>query len=150
MPDGAESAPTKAVKAYNTPVDVDTTYVADSTVTDARGIWTFNGWITEDVTVVDGKFEMPANNVTFTGSWELTTAAEYEVSYSYNGDVPDGAESAPTAAVKAYGTPLTVDKTYEKGSTVTDIRGTWTFSGWSTTDTVLEEDGSFTMPPNDV
>ena len=36
------------------------------------GTWTFSGWSTEDVTVINNQFTMPAEDVTFTGSWSFT------------------------------------------------------------------------------
>ncbi|MBD5394548.1 MAG: hypothetical protein HDR71_09820, partial [Lachnospiraceae bacterium] len=150
VPDGVQDAPEKATKAYNTLVNVDTTYQAGDTVEDARGEWTFSGWSTEDATVEeDGSFEMPANNVAFTGNWTLTTAAEYEVSYSYGEDVPTTAISAPAAEKKEYNATVNVNTTYKAGSIVTDARGEWTFSGWSTTDATVKN-GSFDMPAKDV
>ena len=36
------------------------------------GTWTFSGWSTEDVTVINNQFTMPADAVTFTGTWIFT------------------------------------------------------------------------------
>lgn len=54
-------------------------------------IWTFNGWVPDEnseVTVTDGRFTMPNDDVIFIGSWTLTNVAELSVlgySGQYNG-----------------------------------------------------------------
>ena len=100
MPDGAEAAPAAQQADYGTQQTVATEpYEAGDTVTDARGVWTFQGWATENATVEGGQFTMPANNVAFTGTWTLTDPAAYEVTYAYAGGVPDGADQTWTPVV---------------------------------------------------
>jgi len=40
------------------------------------GTWIFSGWATEDATVEDGMFAMPANHVLFTGAWIFTPSSD--------------------------------------------------------------------------
>lgn len=49
--------------------------------------YSFSGWNSNDVEVVDGVFKMPSSNVTFTGSF--TKESKYKVTYIINGDCPD-------------------------------------------------------------
>ena len=74
VPSQIEDAPSGFVAKYGTNRTVATEpYEAGDTVTDERGVWTFNGWTTGDVAVANGQFRMPANDVVFTGTWTLTT-----------------------------------------------------------------------------
>ncbi|MDO4458980.1 MAG: Cna B-type domain-containing protein [Clostridia bacterium] len=132
VPEGAEDAPADADYAQGTAVTV-----ASEPATIVG--YTFSGWETDDAEVTGGTFTMPAKDVTFTGSWTKNT---HNVSYSYTGDVPEGADEAPaiTEGVE-YGTTVTVEPapTYEG----------WSFSGWETDDAEVA-DGEFTMPDKDV
>jgi hypothetical protein len=61
--------------------------------------------------------------------------------------VPDAA-TAPSGTVQTVApVPTTAWKTSD--GTESGVPGTWTFSGWSTTDATVK-DGTFTMPDNDV
>ena len=84
---------------------------------------------------------MPAQDVAFTGSWELTTPAEYEVSYVYMGDVPAGASDLPETLLYEYNSKVEVAPDAAAPG--------YDFNGWATTDTEVK-DGSFIMPPNAV
>lgn len=59
------------------PADQDTCYSAPITVAEeptAPG-WTFKGWTSDDVTIEDGAFLMPNEDVTITGTWERTATS---------------------------------------------------------------------------
>ena len=48
--------------------------------------YVFSGWTTTDAAVSsDGKFKMPGQNVTLTGSWTLRSDLSYTVNYYWNG-----------------------------------------------------------------
>ena len=48
--------------------------------------YVFSGWTTTDAAVSsDGKFKMPGQNVTLTGSWTLHSDLSYTVNYYWNG-----------------------------------------------------------------
>ena len=81
---------------------------------------------------------MPAKDMTINAIW---TVNSYNVSYSYSGDIPNGAPSAPASSSHEYGASVTVD-------TATKLAG-YTFSGW-TADGLSVDEGSFTMPAKDV
>ncbi len=70
-----------------------------------------------------------------------TTPSTYNVTYSYTGDIPEGAPTPPS------------NQSYTQGSTVgvamePSIDG-YEFSGWTTSDATVS-DGVFTMPSNSV
>ena len=44
---------------------------SEETKDDVSGTWKFSGWSTEDVEVINNQFTMPADAVTFTGSWSF-------------------------------------------------------------------------------
>ena len=71
-----------------------------STVVPVRSGYIFTGWTTKDVTVAEGRFIMPANDVTFTATWTLDEDG--------NG-TPDDQEALVTFTV--------VNGTFEDGST---------------------------------
>ncbi len=103
----------------------------------------FNGWKTSDVAVVDGKFTMPKQNVTFEGSF--TAIPKYRVSYKIDGEFPSG-----------YVLPST--KEYYEGSMVTldvlkagDVLNDYRFLGWETKDgVILNSEKAFSMPNKNV
>ncbi|MEI3123422.1 MAG: hypothetical protein V8S81_06465 [Oscillospiraceae bacterium] len=50
------------------------------------GGYVFSGWTTTDAAVSsDGKFKMPGQNVTLTGSWTIRSDLSYTVNYYWNG-----------------------------------------------------------------
>ena len=76
VPAGVGAVPGQTTKLYGA---AGTVAAAPTTV---KG-YTFSGWSTSDVTVgTDGTFTMPANAVTFTGSWIPKT---YTINYHANG-----------------------------------------------------------------
>jgi len=96
------------------------------------GTWTFSGWTTVDVYVIEGAFTMPGDNVEFTGSWTFTANPSFTVSYEVTGIAPATHSGIPVATSHQQGTTVTV----AGGLTTTsnsngDVLGTWTFNGWN-------------------
>jgi len=81
------------------------------------GVWTFNPWTANNVTVVNNQFSMPVNNVVFTGSWTFTP----DGGGNGNGGTPNPAvqitKSAP--ATVQPNTPLTYTITVRNTGDVT-------------------------------
>jgi len=98
----------------------------------------YGEWASDDVTIVDNGFIMPAEDVVI----HLTsTRVSYKVTYRYTGPVPAGAAPAPG------------EETYDNGTTVSVaaepyVEG-YVFSGWITS-SVTVTNGEFTMPAADV
>ena len=95
---------------------------------------------------------MPGQNVEFTGSWTFTANDQYKVSYEVTGDeAPETIEgTVPEASDEYQGSKVTVANGLTTKETTKDgVPGTWKFSGW-TTDDAKVEDGSFTMPGQNV
>ena len=113
VPNGAPSAPASSNAAFKSEQEV-----ADAPTLDG---WTFSGWTTDDVTVTDGKFNMPNNNVVFTGSW--TQRATATINYVV---VPNGA-----GTLSSYNeTKYVDDTTAAAGSTVNTTTNGYRFVGW--------------------
>ena len=152
-PSDADTPPADRQYQYDETVSVAANLATQETSNDGvPGTWTFSGWTTDNVTVTDGTFKMPAQNVEFTGSWTFTANPTYTVSYQVNGDAPttfsptlDELESQEYEgdAVEV-AESLTTEETSKDG-----VSGTWTFNSW-TTDDVEVDDGAFTMPSKDV
>ncbi len=104
--------------------------------------YTFSGWETTDVTVNDNKFTMPEKNVIFTG--HFTKNQSYHVSYTINGDIPEGFK-VPTTKEYEVGLDVKVDS-LKNG----DIINGYRFLGWTTSDPVDLTSGTFIMPSQDV
>ena len=51
----------------------------DTTKAGAKGFWTFYGWYTDDVTVIEGSFNMPGKAVEFTGYWTFTEYPSFTI-----------------------------------------------------------------------
>ncbi|MBE5793573.1 MAG: VWA domain-containing protein, partial [Clostridiales bacterium] len=105
----------------------------------------FSGWRpkNDEVTIADGEFTMPAQNVVLVGSWEKLPA--YRVSYEYIDPVPADAPGVPTD-----------DKEYYEGDTVIVAENptleNYTFSGWTVVDNdaTIGADGNLTMPAKNI
>ena len=83
VPTGAPAVNTLSdTYKYGAEVTVDTTVSAD-----AVAGYTFSGWSTADATVTDGKFTMPATNVTLKGKFEEKTNP---LTYTINQHFMDG------------------------------------------------------------
>ena len=115
-------------KKYNEEVEVK----ADPT----KEGYTFVGWMSAEVEVVNGKFTMPAKNVTLTAKWEANI---YKVTYDL-----DGGEWTETTNEFPYEYKATV----EVVKTVPTREG-YKFSGWRSEEVTIEND-AFTMPAKDV
>ena len=115
-------------KKYNEEVEVK----ADPTKTG----YTFAGWTSAEVEVVNGKFTMPAKDVTLKAKWEANV---YKVTYDL-----DGGEW--TEATNEF--PYEYKATVEVVKTVPTREG-YKFSGWRSEEVTIEND-AFTMPAKDV
>ena len=115
-------------KKYNEEVEVK----ADPT----KEGYTFVGWMSAEVEVENGKFTMPAKNVTLKAKWEANI---YKVTYDL-----DGGEW--TEATNEF--PYEYKATVEVVKTVPTREG-YKFSGWRSEEVTIEND-AFTMPAQDV
>lgn len=120
-PAGAPLPPEESLHTYNTQVTV-----AD--YPECEG-YTFSGWSI-------GNFTMPSSDVIIHGSWTIN---RHQVSYSFEGAVPEGVETLP-------------DATYDFGETVIlpdvpEVEG-YVFT-WSVNGTAVSGN-SFTLPDEDV
>ena len=115
-------------KKYNEEVEVK----ADPT----KEGYTFVSWMSEEVEVVNGKFTMPAKNVTLKAKWEANI---YKVTYDL-----DGGEW--TEATNEF--PYEYKATVEVVKTIPTREG-YKFSGWRSEEVTIEND-AFTMPAQDV
>ena len=115
-------------KKYNEEVEVK----ADPT----KEGYTFAGWTSAEVEVVNGKFKMPAKDVTLKAKWEANI---YKVTYDL-----DGGEWTETTNEFPYKYKATV----EVIKTVPTREG-YKFSGWRSEEVTIEND-AFTMPAKDV
>jgi len=134
VPASAPAAPANTSYVQGAPVGVEANPVAPG--------YTFSGWTTEDVTVNNNKFTMPAKNVVFVGHFTKNTL--YHVSYTLNGDIPEGFKP-PITKEYASGVDVKVDS-LKKGDVINGYR----FLGWTTTDPVDLAPGIFVMPSQDV
>ena len=115
-------------KKYNEEVEVK----ADPT----KEGYTFVGWMSAEVEVVNGKFMMPAKDVTLKAKWEANI---YKVTYDLNG-------GEWTEATNEF--PYEYKATVEVVKTVPTREG-YKFSGWRSEEVTIEND-AFTMPAKDV
>ncbi len=133
IPDNAPELPTAASYNKGSTVGV----LADPNISG----YEFSGWSTTDVTVSNGIFTMPEDNVTFTG--KFTKKATYDVTYVILGDVPTGFVVPSTKSYSAL-SDVKIDSL-----AVGDVVNGYKFLGWSSSVTV-DENGIFTMPDSEV
>ena len=70
LPKGAdEELPASEKRPAGATITVDTTYSKDYEITVDGKTYVFSGWSVAGVTIADGKFTMPAQNVIITGTW---------------------------------------------------------------------------------
>ncbi len=70
LPEGAdEELPASEKRPAGATVTVDTSYGKGRETSADGKTYVFSGWSTSDVTIADGKFTMPARDVTITGTW---------------------------------------------------------------------------------
>ncbi len=130
-----------------------TVSVATNTGGLSRTGYTLKGWATSE-TATDATYALNAEGTVATPSsfvmgntdvdlyavWELHT---WDIAYSYTGTVPPGAPVKPsTEEDVAYGTSQT-------RAAAPTLSG-YSFSGWTTSDVVVDGSGNFTMPDNNV
>lgn len=95
--------------------------------------WEFTGWeITAPkdgkLTLQNGKFTMPAADVTLTAQW---TESKYKVTYALTDDVKPTGYNVPTDSGEyTKDSKYTVDPTHKEDEKVVDGGYTYTFSGW--------------------
>lgn len=81
VPTGAPAVPQQADKKVGDSVTV------EGAPTPAPAGYTFSGWSADGITITNGKFTMPATDVTFTGSWTANTNTTYKIeTYMENAD----------------------------------------------------------------
>lgn len=108
----------------------------------SRNGYTFGGWEYDGATYSAGaQFTMPANEVSFKAIWEEIPADpnEYNVEYSWTGDIPSDVTLPDALADVPVGTTVTV-------ADVPSSEG-YTFAGWYYNGKLTE---SFVMPEGDV
>ncbi len=103
--------------------------------------YSFSGWKKDGADAAT--FEMPDSDVEITG---VFTPNEYNVTYVYDGIVPDGANPATPDGYNHKGT---YGETYSVKSEPTAPVG-YKFTGWRTESANITNDSKFTMPANDV
>ena len=101
--------------------------------------YTFRGWTAANLEIVDNHITMPDADVRLAGSWEVN---RHQVSYVYDGDVPEGAPELPEASELQFGAT-------GKVATVAGIEG-YSFSGWTADNASVDANGTFTVPDADV
>ena len=98
-PDNAPALPAAADHKQNTEVTVAAAPALDGYV--------FSGWTTTDAAVSsDGKFKMPGNDVTLTGSWTIRSDLSYTVNYYWNGTT-DKVAPSKTVGGQTFGARIT-------------------------------------------
>lgn len=128
-PNGTIQVPDSVKHKKDTEVTVADPLVSVRGTKDGKdGTWTFDGWKTADAVIENGKFKMPAKDVTLTGTW------------SFNADEP----LAYTLTYKLNGGKVAEDAKYTKAGTyaagaviaapnATDMsKEGYTFAGWYT------------------
>ena len=109
------------------------TDVAVSSTIPTKAGYTFKGWKTTDVTVINGTFTMPEQDVRFDAEFEIN---KHNVTYYVDN------KQYGTTEEHAVGTDVAVSSTIP-------TKAGYTFKGWKTTD-VTVINGTFTMPEQDV
>ena len=99
VPAGAPALPADETHKLHTDVNVAAKPALDGYV--------FSGWTTDDAAVSsDGKFKMPGQNVTLTGSWTLRSDLSYTVNYYWNGTT-DKVAPSKTVGGQTFGAIVT-------------------------------------------
>ena len=128
-PDGTIQVPDSVKHKKDTEVTVAGPLVSVRGTKDGKdGTWDFVGWKTADAVIENGKFKMPAKNVTLTGTWSFNAdePLAYTLTYELNGGkVAEDAE-------------YTKAGTYAAGAEIAAPNATnmskegYTFAGWYT------------------
>ena len=103
--------------------------------------YSFSGWSTSDAAISDGKFTMPASDVTLVGSFTVKT--KYDVTYKIETEAPE-AYLPPAKKSYSAGDSVELDTTQAGW-----VYGGYRFLGW-TFDRMVVENGRFTMPEANV
>lgn len=120
VPTGASTLPPEATYKYGAEVTV----AKNATAPDHD----FSGWRTTDASINNGKFVMPAKNVTITGSW---TQATYDVNLSpYVKKTLEVDSTLPTGFSETFKVDVTVDgqRLQQKGTVTMTAAGTSNFN----------------------
>ena len=146
--------------AYNSEVtladDLTTTWTtSDGEADSTRGSWIFTGWSSTTGYADDLTKLTITDNSTVYGKWTFATDAAYIMNFVV---APDEVYGAPADAAEISDIPglyageaitlpedLTSAKTVAKG-----LLGTWSFTGWSTTDKYEDDITSYEMPESNV
>lgn len=105
--------------------------------------YTFSGWTSDDVTINNSNFTMPAKSVTLKGSFTKSTT--YPVTYSLSGALQPEVYTPPIEKQYSAGEEIKVDS-LKAGDIISGYR----FLGWQTTDVTVDENGIFQMPSRPV
>ena len=148
VPTGAPAVPAPATYAKDASVSVEQEPHLDG--------YTFSGWTTssQGVTVTNGLFEMPDNDVIFVGNWVVDTSpvVDYQVHYTVYGatqaDEPPSWAVAPKTRRYEAGAEVATDSTEE------GMFDGYHFSGWLWEDPTTHEEvpvgTGFVMPAANV
>ncbi|MCL2364334.1 MAG: hypothetical protein FWC71_06700 [Defluviitaleaceae bacterium] len=115
--------------------------------------YTFLGWSRNDMYNPGDSFVMPTSNVTFTAMWQRNAPDEFDITYTFTGDVPPNVTTPapqtniPEGATGQSATPI--NPTSVPGE-LGGVEGNFTFNGWTTADVTVAGDGTFTMPDSNV
>ena len=102
--------------------------------------YTFNGWTSNDVTISNGKFTMPSNDVELIGTFTPNNETKYSVTYKTSGDVPEDFVLPSTKEYYSGEIVTLYSVTNNKAYTVK----------YSFSSTVDLNDNEFTMPNKDI
>ena len=119
-----------------------------SSKTPVRKGWIFDGWTTKDVVVdKNGRFTMPAKDVTFTATWVrdennngIPDSQEKHYHILYETGTRDKVANMPS---NEYNVLPGIEKAV---SIVIPKRAGYVFTGWETDDVRVDKYGDFTMP----
>ncbi|MCL2364333.1 MAG: SHIRT domain-containing protein [Defluviitaleaceae bacterium] len=131
---------------------IGSTFTIPTNVPESPG-YTFQGWSRNNVYDPGDTFTMPANNVVFTAIWERYAPDEFDITYTFTGDVPPNVTTPaarPDIEEGTTGLSATAVNPASVPGEFNGVEGTFTFGGWTTQDVTLAGNGTFTMPGNDV
>ena len=102
----------------------------------------FDGWTSDDVTITDGKFIMPSQDIEIIAN--VSEAPTYTVTYSIDGYVPE--RFTIPSQETYYPNQIVRLNSIKKG----DVIDGYEFLGWEVTGASFGDDDKFVMPSNDV
>ena len=145
VPEGYTAPEGSTGVASGSSVTVETVPASQTGTKDGvNGTYTFAGWTApEGLTIENGTFTMPDNDITLTGVWTFTPNS-HKVTYTVSGEAPATCSEVPAEASYDVGTQVTIEEALTTTETKKgDIPGTWSFNGWDRTE-------AFSMPDEDV